>query len=330
MVALWIATFLVSLAVALVSSLMLARILDRVGSRLGCTDAITGVLTALGADSPEISTAAVAVLTHQTDIGVGVVLGSNVFNLAGLLGISALITGAIRVGRGGALVEGIPAILIATVAVALIAVPLNAWLALVLVVAIVVPYLWLSSIDPASLERGAPRSKLRHRLALAVAEEERDAAPDHHEPPARGIDLALLLPALGLVVAASVGMVEAAQHLGDRWGISPVVSGTLILAMLTSIPNSVAAIRLSRHGRGAAVVAETFNSNSANILAGLCLPAAILGLGNVSHDATMTGWWFLVMTIVTVGLLWLRGGLHRFGGWVVILSYAAFVLWVLR
>ena len=78
------------------------------------------------------------------------------------------------------------------------------------------------------------------------------------------------------------------------------------------------------------VVAEAFNSNSANILAGLCLPAAILGLGDVSHDATLTAWWFLVMTIVTVGLLWLRGGLHRFGGALVILSYAAFVVWVLR
>ena len=64
MVASWIAVLLVSLAVALASSLVLARILDRVGSRLGCTDAITGVLTALGADSPEIATAVVAGLVH--------------------------------------------------------------------------------------------------------------------------------------------------------------------------------------------------------------------------------------------------------------------------
>src|SRR3954451_5938063 len=74
--------FLVCLAAGLGSSFVLARALDRIGVRLGLTDAVIGMLTALGADAPEISTAAAAVLSRHDDIGVGVVLGSNVINLA--------------------------------------------------------------------------------------------------------------------------------------------------------------------------------------------------------------------------------------------------------
>ena len=50
--------FLVCLATSLGSSFALARALDRIGVRLGLTDAVIGMLTALGADAPEISTAA--------------------------------------------------------------------------------------------------------------------------------------------------------------------------------------------------------------------------------------------------------------------------------
>src|SRR5256885_6068985 len=105
-----------SLLVSVASSFLLARELDRVGVRLGVTEGLLGILTALGADAPEISTAAVAVLTHRPDIGVGVVLGSNVFNVAGLLGLGAIVAGRVRIGRQAALLEGSAAMAVAGLA----------------------------------------------------------------------------------------------------------------------------------------------------------------------------------------------------------------------
>ena len=109
--------FLVCLAASLGSSFVLARALDRIGVRLRLTDAVIGMLTALGADAPEISTAAAAVLSKHDDIGVGVVLGSNVVNLAALLGIGALLAGRVHLGRRAAALEGATAIAVAAVAV---------------------------------------------------------------------------------------------------------------------------------------------------------------------------------------------------------------------
>jgi cation:H+ antiporter len=74
--------FAASLAVSVAASFVLAAELDRVRARLGVTEGLLGILTALGADAPEIVTAVVAVLASKPTLGVGVVLGSNIFNLA--------------------------------------------------------------------------------------------------------------------------------------------------------------------------------------------------------------------------------------------------------
>lgn len=322
-----LAVFAACLAASLGASFVLAAGLDRIGSRLGITDALLGMLTALGADSPEIATAAAAVAAHRHDIGVGVVLGSNIFNLAGLLGLSAVLAGMVRIGRRAAVLEGGVALAVALVAVLVVAGALPPLASVVVCLALLAPYVWLASLRPVEITHGSAHpGGLRRRLARAVAEEQRAARPDHHAPPATARDLIAVPVALAVVVAASIGMVDAATNVGDHLSISGVVMGTLVLASLTSIPNAVAAVRLALHHRGSAVVSEAFNSNSMNVVAGLCVPAAILGLGSGGSVGRLTAWWALAMTAVAVALLLRHRGLGRRGGVVVIGSYAAFVV----
>jgi Ca2+/Na+ antiporter len=51
-----IPVFCVSVAASLVTSLVFARKLDEVSERFGASEGLHGILTALGADAPEIST----------------------------------------------------------------------------------------------------------------------------------------------------------------------------------------------------------------------------------------------------------------------------------
>jgi hypothetical protein len=53
----------------------------------GDTGVVRAVNELLAADAPEISAAVSALTSHQQSVGAGVVLGSNVFNLAALLGL---------------------------------------------------------------------------------------------------------------------------------------------------------------------------------------------------------------------------------------------------
>ncbi len=84
--ALAVPLFLVSLAVTLAAARLFARRLDRLGVRFGFPEALIGLLTALAADGPEISSALFALTKGAHDVGVGVLVGSNGFNLAAMIG----------------------------------------------------------------------------------------------------------------------------------------------------------------------------------------------------------------------------------------------------
>ncbi|HEY2593421.1 MAG TPA: hypothetical protein VGK33_05950 [Chloroflexota bacterium] len=89
--------FLVALAVTLVAAATFARRLDRLGARFGLPEVWIGLLTAVAADGSEISSALAALIKGANDAGVGVIVASNMFNLAAMVGVSVLLTGCVQV-----------------------------------------------------------------------------------------------------------------------------------------------------------------------------------------------------------------------------------------
>ena len=64
-----------------------------IAKAIGVSDAIIGLtVVAIGTSLPELITAVVASYKKESDIAVGNVVGSNIFNILGILGITALIT----------------------------------------------------------------------------------------------------------------------------------------------------------------------------------------------------------------------------------------------
>src|SRR5205809_7208542 len=114
-------------AVTVASSIVLARELDRIGERLGFSEALLGIVTAIGADAPEIASAVAAVVGGHADTGVGVVIGSNVFNIAALLGLSAVVAGTVRIHSHGLVLNGGVAVLVAVSGALLVMAWLPAW-----------------------------------------------------------------------------------------------------------------------------------------------------------------------------------------------------------
>jgi cation:H+ antiporter len=119
--------------------------------------------------------------------------------------------------------------------------------------------------------------------------------------------------------------------LGNRWGISQGVVGMLVLAAITSVPNVIVAVQLAREGRGAAVVSESLNSNTLNILVGLCLPALLIGFAPPSPPIIFAALWLPCMKLVALAAASHRHGLHRVAGAVLVGLYLIFamviVLW---
>ncbi|MDQ6680392.1 MAG: hypothetical protein M3Y67_05440, partial [Pseudomonadota bacterium] len=138
-----------------------------------------------------------------------------------------------------------------------------------------------------------------------------------------------IAPALAAIVVGSIGLVRSATALGQGW-LPHAVLGTFVLASLTGLPNALTAVRLARSGRGTAVITETFNSNSINILVGLLLPAMIVGQAAPGGLVILDLCWLVLMTVTAVVLSAHASMLTRRQGIALIALYLLFTgIWAL-
>lgn len=318
--------FALAAAVSLRTSWFLVSRLERVGARLGLTEALLGMLAALAADAPEITAAVSAMASHASRIGAGVVIGSNVFNLAALLGLGAVVAGRIALHRRVVAMEGVVAMWIAFVCLLVVVGALAPIVGLVLALAVLVPYLVVLGVphDRLSALR-LPRRWLAW-IGGAIAESEVELEVAFHPHRGQRRDVLEAFVAMLIVVGASVAMEQTGARIGTRLGWPEVITGALVLAAVTSIPNAVAAVYLARRGRGAATLSTAMNSNALNVVAGLLVPGAVAGLGSPSGAGTFTAVAYLTMTGVVLALAGRASGLRRSHGAVIIAGYLAFVV----
>ena len=293
--------FAVGLTVTLAASELLARGLTAAGSRLGFSEGLIGLLAALGADSPELSSAVIAILAGAGQVGVGVVVGSNLFNLAALLGLSAIVVGGVRVRRGPLAVDGGVGLVVMLATTAMVAELASPGAVALIVLPVSAAYTVALAASP--------------RLA-----EPPEATTQHSWTPV------LLLPiALVGVVGGSFAMVHAALAAAPALHISDAVLGTIVLAALTSLPNLWVALHFARRDRGTALFSAAMNSNTINLVGGLIIPALLVGVG-ISRGSLADFAWLLDLTLLAVLAPLLRRRLTRVTGGAIIGLYLVFVV----
>lgn len=292
--------FVVSLAATLYAASVFAERLDHLGARLGLPEGMLGLLAAAGADAPELATAIAALVSGATGVGFGVVVGSNVFNLAAMIGVSALVCGGVRIQRDALALEGGVALAVTLVMVLLAFGVVPAWAALAISLAVLVPY--------------------------AVVAFRRELEERHHPQHVDSRGLLLIPPAVAVIVLGSVGMVHAGLRLGHAAGLPNVLIGTLVLAVVTSLPNAFTGVRLGLARRDSALVSETMNSNTINLVGGLAIPALFVTVTVRSGLERADAVWLLAATALALGLLAARRGMGRVGGLLLLASWVAFAV----
>src|SRR6516165_5716656 len=167
--------FCVGVVVSLAASWLLVSRLERLGERAGFSEAWLGLVAALAADAPEITSAVTALSRGQPSVGAGVVIGSNVFNLAALLGLAAVVAGRIAFHRRVVLLSGVPAVWVAAATLLTVTVLMPA-AGLALTVVVLGPYVAVLGMRRARLENLRLPSGWVRWLVAAVHEEEDELA----------------------------------------------------------------------------------------------------------------------------------------------------------
>lgn len=333
-----IPAFIAGAVASLQASSRLVRHLERLGEHFQVPDLALGLVVALAADGPELVSAVTALVGGQHSVAIGVLVGSNVFNIAALLGLGPLLAGWVPLHRRVVILEGVVALAVGLPASALVVGHLRPWPAAWACLLPFLAYLALAVVPASRLP--LPRWACSW-LGLAVKEEGTEIAsglevggeapgrPGRPPGPGPGPGRTALRAGISLVavVAASILMESAASRGGTSEGLPPLITGAVLLAGVTSLPNAVAAVYLARAGRGAALMSEALNSNSINVAGGLAIPALVgaLSLGRTGADDWVAGVGYAVMTVASLGLAYGRRGLGRASGSVLVAMYLAYL-----
>jgi Ca2+/Na+ antiporter len=194
-----------------------------------------------------------------------------------------------------------------------------------LVIGLIVGYAWLLTRESASVATSGVLAAADH--AGDVVEEEREREHEEGEALGHPSGRSLLwrgLLATALIIGGCDVLVNAILDLGPRLGLPSSVTGTFALAALTSLPNVWVAVSLARRHHGAVLVSAVCNSNTINVVFGVCLPAAFITLKTTSAVRAVDIPALAALTLISAGLIWRGHGLGRKGAAVMVVGYLVF------
>lgn len=215
-------------------------------------------VVALGSSAPQMAVGLQAALSDSTDIAVGSVIGSNIFNILVTLGLSALII-PLRVARQMVRVD-LPLMIGATALVAALAWNgvLSGLDGVILLIAMAV-YL---AVVVRQFAHGA-----RHFHVT-------DAVPKRKVWPILG-RLALMVCGLALLILGSHLLVGAAVVVAQDLGLSERVIGLTVIAVATSLPALMTSLVAALRGERDIAVGNIIGSNLFNLLGVLGITSLI-------------------------------------------------------
>ncbi|MFP5340295.1 MAG: calcium/sodium antiporter, partial [Gammaproteobacteria bacterium] len=203
-----------------------------------------------GTSSPELAVSIRSAYAGQVDIAMGNVVGSNVFNVLFILGLSALIA-PLLVSRQ-LIRQEVP--IMVGVFLLLFILALDGYIGRFDGVALVL----LMAIYTAFLVRQSRREQKINGMAEPAPEGGWDAHP--------AVQLLLVLAGLGLLVFGAQALVEAAVAIARLFGLSELVIGLTIIAAGTSLPEVAASLMAAIRGQRDIAVGNVVGSNIFNVL----------------------------------------------------------------
>lgn len=324
-----VAPQIVVLAVTVVGLAVGARLFVdaavRFARRFGLSEFVIGLtIVGIGTSAPEMVVSADAALIGRGDLAVGNVIGSNIFNLALILGTLALF-GAIPVDRSAVRRDGAALVLataIGSVVLLDATVTRTEGAAMVACMVAYLAYLMSTGEEAASGsddESGASSADGSGASSADGSSESSTARGGADSTPPGGLargptdaprTAAELVAGLALVLASGHFMVESASALALSAGISELVVGETIVAAGTSTPELAVSLVAMRRGRVGVSVGNILGSNVFNLLGILGVAAIIRPLA--ASPAVLTGVaWLAAITVAAVAALWTGRRLSR-------------------
>uniref|UniRef100_A0A832I322 Calcium/sodium antiporter n=1 Tax=Eiseniibacteriota bacterium TaxID=2212470 RepID=A0A832I322_UNCEI len=319
-----LALFVAGLALLIVGAEALVRGASRLAVAFGIPPLVVGLtVVAYGTSSPEMAVSVQSALSGRggADLALGNVVGSNIFNVLFILGLSALVaplTVAVQLVRFD--VPVMVALSLLTLGLATTGSVIDRFEG-VLLVAGAVAYTTFLVVQG------------RRESQASKAADDEFAQEYGHAGERRGrtwVNVLLVFAGLGLLVLGSRWLVSGATEIARAFGVSELVIGLTIVAAGTSLPEVATSVLATLRGERDIAVGNVVGSNIFNILAVLGLSGAVAP-GGVPVAAAALDFDIPVMIAVAVACLpiFFTGfRIARWEGALFLAYYVAYTAWL--
>ncbi|MDT0584102.1 MULTISPECIES: calcium/sodium antiporter [Alteromonadaceae] len=312
-----IVIFLIGLAVLSWSADKFVYGASALAKNFGVSPMMIGLtIVAMGSSAPEIVVSATASINGNPNTAVGNALGSNITNIALVLGITALIKPLLV--SSTTLKRELPVLLLVT----LFAVyflsdsylsPVEGIILITMFVIVLGGMAWLSF----KVDKNDP----------LIAETE-DEIPNN-VPTVNAVTWVIV--GLVMLPLSAHFLVESAVFIARHFGVSDLVIGLTIIALGTSLPELAASIAGVRKGEDDLALGNIIGSNIFNILAVLAMPG-LIAPGLLDADASSRDSYVMLgLTILLFVFCFnLRGTrqINRYEGGIFVLAFLAYQYWL--
>jgi len=317
---------LLMFAAGLVGLVLGANLLVRGASKLalsfGISPLVVGLtIVAFGTSAPEVAVSVGAVLDGKTDLAVGNVVGSNIFNVLFILGLSALITPLVV--NLQLIRQEVPIMIGASMLLLALGLDgkLSFWDAALLFALLVVYTVFL--VVQSRRQSAAEQATLGADIT--------SAAPGAWDAklPAQLLQIAAGLVAL---VLGSDWLVTSSVAFAKQMGVSDLVIGLTIVAAGTSMPEVATSITAAIKGERDIAVGNVVGSNTFNILGCLGLSGLVAGDAGLVMPASLMAfdiWVMLAVALACLPVFMTGREIARWEGGVFLAYYAAYVAYLI-
>jgi len=311
--------FLAGVAFLIVGASVLVRGASKMALSLGVSPLVVGLtIVALGTSSPEIAVSVGAAVNGRGEMALGNVIGSNIFNVLFILGLSAVISPLVvhfqLIKQEVPIMIGVALVLVALVIDGTVGRLDGAFL-----LALLVAYTTFLIVQ------SQRRTARGDRPAAPAPSGER--AWDEH----LAAQALLIVGGLALLVLGSNWLVGAAESFARRLGVSDVVIGLTVVAAGTSMPEVATSVAAAWKGERDIAVGNVVGSNTFNILGCLGL-SGLAASGGIDVPPSVLNFDLWILVAVSLGCLpiFLSGhGIARWEGWLFLGYYGAYTTYLI-
>lgn len=318
--------------------------LDTISEKLKLPSDVAGAtFMAMGSSAPELFTALFAIFRagNHGDIGAGTIVGSAIFNILVIIGVSASFKRA-KLTWQPVIRDTVFYVLTILLLLAVfwdgkivLAEALLFVFCYVLYVGTVVIWKKILPYKDTNVIDIVENSQKKNKFAQASKQLIAYIIPDPNKKPKAYI-VTFLLSIVALAVLSYI-LVEAAVGIGVILNINPTIIALTVLAAGTSIPDLISSVVVAKQGRGDMAVSNAVGSNIFDILFGLGFPWLLLFIIKgessiaVGRDNLLSSVFLLLATVIAILFILITRNwtIGRKAGILLVLLYVAYLFYII-